>query len=137
MKDTRLARMLHVLVHMNLLGGTETSATIGLMLNTNPVVVRRIMGQLREAGLVESTGGRAGGWRLARPASEIRASDVHCALATGSSLAIALSSDHPTCPVETAANALLSRAFAAAEAALLEALAEATLADLQAQVPIG
>jgi DNA-binding IscR family transcriptional regulator len=137
MKDTRLARMLHVLVHMHLLGGTETSATIGLMLSTNPVVVRRIMGQLREAGLVESTGGRAGGWRLARPAAEIRLSEVHRALSTGSILAIGLSKDHPNCPVEQAGNVLLSGALAAAEAALVEALAQSSLADLAAMVPRG
>lgn len=135
MKDTRLARMLHVLVHMHLLGGTETSATIGLMLGTNPVVVRRIMGQLREAGLVDSTGGRAGGWRLARPAAEIRLSAIHAALSTGSVLSIGLSKDHPTCPVEQAGNALLSGAFAAAEAALSAALDKITLADLEARVP--
>jgi hypothetical protein len=34
--DTRLSRMLHVLVHMHLLGGTETSDTIARMLNTKP-----------------------------------------------------------------------------------------------------
>lgn len=135
MRDTRLARMLHVLVHMHLLGGTETSATIGLMLNTNPVVVRRTMGQLRDAGLVDSTGGRSGGWRLARPAAEIRLSEIHAALANDSSLAIGLSRDHPTCPVEAAGNALLVRAFAAAEAALAESLAATTLEDLAAAVP--
>ncbi len=134
MKDTRLARMLHVLVHMHLLGGTETSATIALMLGTNPVVVRRIMGPLREAGLVDSTGGRAGGWRLARPASEIRLSEIHAALSTGSVLSIGLSKDHPTCPVEQAGNELLSSAFSAAEAALTEALENITLADLEASV---
>ena len=61
--DGRLARMLHVLVHMGLLGGRETSERIAQMLNTNPVVVRRTLGALREHGIVESEGGRGGGWK--------------------------------------------------------------------------
>jgi hypothetical protein len=46
--------MLHVLAHMQLLGGTETSDTIALMLNTNPVVVHRTVGKLKQQGIVSS-----------------------------------------------------------------------------------
>ena len=59
-QDGRLARMIHVLVHMGLLGGRETSERIAQMLNTNPVVVRRTMASLRQYGIVESEGGRGG-----------------------------------------------------------------------------
>ncbi|MDF8360813.1 transcriptional regulator, partial [Achromobacter anxifer] len=41
--DTRLARLLHVLIHMHLRGGTTTSGTLAQMLHTNEVVVRRSM----------------------------------------------------------------------------------------------
>ena len=33
-RDTRLARLLHVLIHMHLRGGATTSQTIALMLHT-------------------------------------------------------------------------------------------------------
>ena len=56
-KDTRLARVAHVLVHMSFNEGTATSETIAAMLDTNPVVVRRIMGALREGGYVSSERG--------------------------------------------------------------------------------
>lgn len=59
--DTRFARLLHVLVHMHLRGGTTTSGTLAQMLHTNEVVVRRTMAALRTAGMVTSTGGRKGG----------------------------------------------------------------------------
>lgn len=53
-RDTRLARLLHVLIHMDLRGGTTTSETIAQMLHTQPSLVRRTMAALRAAGYVES-----------------------------------------------------------------------------------
>ena len=130
MSDTRLARMLHVLVHMHLLGGTETSDTIATMLNTNPVVVRRTMGALREHGLVASTGGRSGGWRLNRPADELTVRHVHEALQEGLPFSIGLSGDHPSCPVERSVNHLLQHAMQKAEATLLEQFGRVSIAAL-------
>jgi DNA-binding IscR family transcriptional regulator len=41
--DSRLSRMLHVLLHMARHDAPMTSETIAKMLGTNPVVVRRTM----------------------------------------------------------------------------------------------
>ena len=129
MSDTRLARMMHVLVHMQLLGGSETSEVIASMLNTNPVVVRRTMGLLRDAGLVSSAGGRSGGWKLARAAETITMLDVHRAL-DGQVVAVGLSRDHAQCPVEQSVNHLLGHAMEQAEARFFEELARVTVAAL-------
>ena len=67
-QDSRLSRMLHVLIHMDRHDGALTSEVIAAMLNTNPVVIRRTMAGLRDAGYVRSEKGHGGGWRLARPA---------------------------------------------------------------------
>lgn len=141
-QDSRLARMIHVLVHMGLLGGRETSETIAKMLRTNPVVVRRTMGALRRKGLVGSEGGRGGGWILLHPLETITVLDVKTALDEGPLLQPGLPSDHPTCPVERATNAALSEAFGRAEIGLLSELdqlklstiAETALAAPRAQV---
>ena len=53
-KDSRLSRMLHVLIHMGRHEERATSETIAQMLGTNPVVVRRTMGLLKEQGFVTS-----------------------------------------------------------------------------------
>ncbi len=45
---------------------TLTSGEVADSLESNPVLVRRILGTLREAGLVTSTEGRGGGWTLTR-----------------------------------------------------------------------
>ncbi len=128
--DGRLARMLHVLVHMGLLGGRETSEQIAQMLNTNPVVVRRTLGALRNHGIVESEGGRGGGWKLTRPLAWITVLDVQRALIEGQMLPAPLSRDHPNCPVERASNAVIDHAYRLAEAELEKAYAATTLAQI-------
>lgn len=128
--DGRLARMLHVLVHMGLLGGRETSERIAQMLNTNPVVVRRTLGALRNHGIVESEGGRGGGWKLTHTLDRITVMDVQRALIEGQMLPAPLSRDHPNCPVERASNAVLEHAHRLAEAELEKAYAATTLAQI-------
>lgn len=122
--------MLHVLVHMHLLGGSETSETIAKMLNTNPVVVRRTMAALKEKGIVTSAGGRSGGWRFAKAVDEITVEQVHDALLTGSSFSLGLSKDHTTCPVEGAVNLFLDQAMADAEQTLRLRFSGTTIKDL-------
>ncbi|WDZ79814.1 Rrf2 family transcriptional regulator (plasmid) [Ensifer adhaerens] len=126
-RDSRLARMIHVLIHMGLLGGRETSETIAKMLNTNPVVVRRTMAALKRKGVVDSEGGRGGGWVLLRPLDDLTVLDIQKALDEGEVLAAGVSEDHPTCPVERAANAALVQAFDRAECTLLDEFAKLRL----------
>ncbi|WP_079228792.1 Rrf2 family transcriptional regulator [Pseudomonas putida] len=128
--DTRLSRMLHVLIHMARHDQPATSETIAQMLGTNPVVVRRTMALLKEQGYVSSVKGHRGGWTLAKPLADITLLDIHEALGGASIFAIGLSTDHPQCLVEQAVNAALTDAFDAAQALLLERLGSVTLEQL-------
>ncbi len=47
------------------------------MISTNPVVVRRMMGGLRDRGIVSSEKGHGGGWQLARPLADVTLRDVY------------------------------------------------------------
>lgn len=131
--DTRLSRMLHVLIHMARHEGPATSEAIGQMLGTNPVVVRRTMALLKNEGYVSSEKGHRGGWRLAKPLADITLLDIHQALGASSIFAIGLSTDHPECLVEQAVNEALGEAFEAAQALLLERLGSVTLEQLASE----
>lgn len=122
--------MCHVLIHMGLRGGNETSEVIAQMLNTNPVVVRRTMAGLRDHGYVRSEKGHGGGWSLTRGLDELTLRDVHCALGEPAVFAMGPSVDHPNCVVESAVNGVITRAMDDAESVLLARLADVTLADL-------
>lgn len=128
--DTRLSRMLHVLIHIARHDQPATSDTIAQMLGTNPVVVRRTMALLKEEGYVRSEKGHRGGWTLAKPLAQITLLDIHQALGSSSLFAIGLSTDHPQCLVEQAVNAALTDAFDAAQALLIARLGSVTLEQL-------
>lgn len=133
-QDTRLARLLHVLIHMHLHGGSTTSATIATMLKTNAVVVRRTMAGLRDAGYVISTGGRGGGWTLASGFEQLTVADVHRAVAASQVFAFGPAADNTQCPVEAAANRFLISSIAIAEEALIRQLATKKLVDIAGEV---
>lgn len=128
--DTRLSRMLHVLIHMARHDRPATSDTIAQMLGTNPVVIRRTMALLKEKGYVRSEKGHHGGWTLAKPLADMTLLDIHEALGSSSLFAIGLSTDHPECLVEQAVNAALTEAFDAAQALLISRLGSVTLEQL-------
>ncbi|TYR31036.1 Rrf2 family transcriptional regulator [Mesorhizobium microcysteis] len=130
--DSRLSRVLHLLIHLDRHAGAATSELLAGMLSTNPVVVRRMMAGLREAGLVVSERGHGGGWMLARSLAEITLLDVHQALGAPSPFAIGIARDDPRCLVEQAVNTRLSDTLREAEALLLERFGAISLGDLAA-----
>lgn len=130
--DSRLSRMLHVLIHMDRHGGAVTSEAIAAMLNTNPVVIRRTMAGLRDHGYVRSEKGHGGGWSLARPLAGISLLDVYRALGEPPVFAMGPTGDHPECLVEQAVNASVTAALREAEAVFMARLAAVTLADIAA-----
>lgn len=132
--DSRLSRMLHVLLHMARHEGTATSEAISAMLHTNPVVVRRTMAGLREAGYVRSEKGHGGGWTLVRDLESITMRDIYVALGKPSIFAIGLASDRPTCLIEQAVNRALESSFREAEELLVARFGEITLAELASDV---
>ena len=98
--DSRLSRTLHVLLHMARHEGPMTSEAIGRMLGTNPVVVRRTMAGLRNAGYVRSEKGHGGGWSIAADLDAVSLLDVHRAVGGPRVFAIGSDRSNPECAVE-------------------------------------
>ncbi|MFM0206258.1 Rrf2 family transcriptional regulator [Paraburkholderia sediminicola] len=128
--DSRLSRMLHVLIHMDRHDGPMTSETIAQMLRTNPVVVRRMLAGLRDQGYVQSEKGHGGGWVVSINLDELTLLDVYRAVGEPPIFSELLTEDHPECLVEQAVNAGLSETVREAEAALLARFGEITVGML-------
>jgi DNA-binding IscR family transcriptional regulator len=102
------------------------------MSNTHPVVVRRTLAGLREAGFVRSEKGHGGGWVMAKPLTELSLLDVHVALGDPALFTLGHRSDNPSCLVEQAVHAALDGTLHEAESLLRRRLAAISLADLAA-----
>lgn len=129
-RDSRLSSVLHALLHMAEQDGPVTSETLAQCMNTNPVVVRRTMGLLREVGIVNSAKGHTGGWTIAADLGAVTLRQLHEALGEPAVFAIGNRNETPECLVEQAVNSVLDDAFAEAEALLLKRFETVTLADL-------
>ncbi|WP_337879558.1 Rrf2 family transcriptional regulator [Rheinheimera sp.] len=134
-KDSRLSRMLHVLVHMHYQQQPATSEQIAQMLHTNPVVVRRTMASLKAQGYVSSGKGHGGGWTLAKPLAEISLLDIHRSLKEGSLFTIGLTDEHNNCAIEQAVNAAIDDVLQDAERLVLQRFSEVMLDQLAAGFP--
>lgn len=130
-RNSRLSLALHTLGHMA--GDPDrmrTSADIAEHAGTNPVVVRRVLGRLRKAGLLNAEKGHAGGWRLARPPQEITLADVYLAL--DESLIATVAKEYtPHCSVEHALHRKVSSVMEDIERSLIERLAATTIAEVR------
>ena len=131
-RDSRLSSVLHALLHMAEQDDPMTSEDLASCMRTNPVVVRRTMGLLRDRGLVTSSRGPSGGWRIAVDLAGVSLRDLHEALGEPAIFAIGNRHETPECLVEQSVNAALDHAFAEAEELLLARFADVTLADLAA-----
>lgn len=131
-RDSRLSRMLHVLIHMAEHEEPLTSEAVASFMSTNPVVARRTMAGLRDAGFLTSRKGHGGGWALAVPLAGITLLDVYKALGDPAVFAFGPTDDQPDCLVEQAINDRLEATLDEARALLLRRFAEITLADINA-----
>jgi Rrf2 family protein len=129
-RDTRLSVALHVLLHLSELDQPITSETFGPRLKTNPVVLRRILARLREAGILRSEKGHGGGWSLARKLTSVKLGDVYDAIGVTTLFTVGLRQDRPTCLLERAVNRAVSGALAEAEELLLKHLRSISVADV-------
>jgi DNA-binding IscR family transcriptional regulator len=129
-RDSRFSVALHVLLHMEQVDKAVTSEILGPLLKTNPVVFRRTMAGLREAGIVHSEKGHGGGWSLGRKLDSVTLAAVYEAIGLTTLFHIGPRDAKPRCPLEKAVNGAVGGALAEAEALLLARLRSITVADI-------
>ena len=130
-RNSRLSLVLHTLGHM---AGDpsrmRTSGDIAEHAGTNPVVVRRVLGRLRNAGLLTSEKGHAGGWRLARPPENITLADVYLAL-DESLVASSNETSTSACSLEYELHRRVADVLRDVEQSLVSRLGETSILDVR------
>mgnify|MGYP000064831284 CR=1 FL=1 len=111
-----------------------TSEFIAGSVNTNPVVIRRVLGLLREAGLAASQPGAHGGWKLRRDPARITLLDVRRAVEEPPPFAMHARAPNPACPVGRNIQKALGRIYGEAEKAMELQLARTTIESLERRV---
>jgi Rrf2 family protein len=107
-----------------------TSQYIAGSVNTNPVVIRRILGGLRSAGLVTAQAGNGGGWRLAADPGAITLCHVYRAVEDEPLFALHHRAPNAACPVGRHIQQALVPCFDQARRRLEEELARTSIADI-------
>ena len=108
-----------------------TSEWIAKSVNTNPVVIRRVIGKLRDAELVQVRQG-VGGTTLQKPLNEITLLDVYRAVEVvqEGELFQMHEKPNPDCPVGANIEAVLELILLRAQVAMESVLGEITMEDL-------
>lgn len=106
------------------------SSFIAASIKTNPVVVRRLLGSLKSAGLVRAEEGPAGGYRLARKAQAISLDRVYRAVEPEPLFAPHPHRPERRCPVGAGIEQALSVVYTRAGSGLAATLSKETVADV-------
>lgn len=130
--SSRFAIAVHILSLLSLNPGTHnTSEWIAASVNTNPVVIRRILGQLKASDLVHVKSG-SGGASLTGPLDSITLLQVYRAVAVVEEGALFSIHEepNPACAVGAHIQAVLELILGKAQEAMEQVLAEITMAEL-------
>lgn len=113
------------------------SGYLAASVNTNAVVVRRLLGQLNQAKLVISQTGANGGSRLARRPNEINLSEIYKAINCGEVFALHAKSPSKDCPIGKNIEAVLGCIQREIDKGIAEKLSRYTLQNVFEMVEQG
>jgi Rrf2 family protein len=132
--NSRLTIAVHVLAWMALARGRGlpwmTSEQVAASVNTNPVIIRRSLGDLHRAALVEVRRGAGAGWSLAREPSEITLLEVYDAVEHEPLFAMHRTEPNLECPVGRGIRPALGRVYNEIDQSLRRELTRTSIADV-------
>jgi DNA-binding IscR family transcriptional regulator len=115
-------------------GENVKSECLAASVNTNAVVIRRLLSQLAHADLVASQTGAAGGTRLAKRPEDIRLVDVYHAVSCGEVFALHPKGPNRDCPVGRGIETVLCNLQKEIDLTVGQKLAEYTLGDVLGKI---
>jgi Rrf2 family protein len=129
--NSRFAVAVHVLSLMAWSGEEPLkSEQVAESVNTNPVVIRRMLLELAEAGLVVSQTGSLGGSRLANDPTKTTLLDVYQALECGRVFSLHKQPPSRDCPVGVNIETVLSDVLLEVDSAVEQVLQNITINDV-------
>ena len=132
--NSKLTMAVHALCWLELAGRrgapSLTSERIAASLASHPVAVRRCLGQLRNAHLVQSARGSGLGWSLTRPADQITVLDVHQAIGGEEFFALHPHEPNQECPVGFGIQPVLRNVYQHVQQGVTAELSQWTIAAL-------
>ncbi len=115
-------------------GESLSSSLLARSVQTNPVVIRRLLGRLGKAGLVRARTGKAGGAVLARRPASITLMDIFRAVEGGSPFAIPDKPADKSCAVSCRMKRVLASVLSETEKAMAASLEKVRLSDLATEI---
>ena len=132
--SSRFTTALHIFACNEVFKGDYdvTSDFLAGSIGTNPVVVRKILSQLRDAGLIEVSRGRGGGISVTRPLNQITFYDVYVAVEAPNEDNIFNFHEHPNpnCPVGRRIHAVLDNRLSSISEGLMDDLRSHTVREV-------
>lgn len=132
--SSRFTLAIHIFACIDTFGSEYkvTSDFLAGSTNVNPVIIRKILGQLKGAGLIEVARG-TGGTTVAKPLSEITFLDVYRAVECVENGELFHFHENPStdCPVGRNIHCILDEKLLRVQNAMEKELASITLADLK------
>src|SRR5215469_12950353 len=107
-----------------------TSDPVAASVNTNPVIIRRCLGDLGRAGLVRVRHGAGAGWSLARAPEEITLLEVYDAVGQESPFGMHRTEPNLECPVGKGIRPALSQVYGEIEQVMRRELTLVSVADV-------
>jgi len=127
----RFAMAVHVLSVLAYKEGDRvTSAMLASSVNTNPVMVRRLLLALQRAKLVDTCKGAGSGSRLNRSPGRINLAEVYRAVEVADTFSSPSRKPNTACPVGHCIRETLEKVFTSAQSAMERDLEKTTLASL-------
>ena len=129
--NSRFAVAVHVMTLMAWSGEEPLkSDQVADSVNTNPVVIRRMLCELAEAGLVVSQTGSLGGSRLAVDPSKTTLLDIYQAMECRGAFSLHRQPPSQDCPVGVNIETVLSDVLTEVDSAVEGVLAKITISDV-------
>lgn len=133
--NSRFAVSVHVLSYLAYKAGEQTTSTeIASSVDTNPVVIRRLLAALVKARLVLTQKGATGGFTLASSPQNITLLDIYRAVEPQTDHGLSRFAPNRKCPVGARIETILRTAFFKAQASMEAEFARVSLADIHQQL---